>query len=60
MPFFSHPVNADWLLPIIKLPLMLMSGIFSVILAIGPIGQIALIAIFIAIFSRNIMGPARN
>ncbi|BAH37715.1 MAG TPA: hypothetical protein DGD08_16210 [Gemmatimonas aurantiaca] len=59
MPFFSHPINADWLLPIVKLPLMLMSGIFSVILAVGPIGQIAFIAIFMALFARNIMGPHR-
>ena len=59
MPFFDHPANADWLLPIIKLPLMLISGIFQVILAIGPIGQIALIAIIIALFSKNITGPAR-
>jgi hypothetical protein len=60
MPFFSHPVNADWLLPIIKLPLMLISGIFSLILAVGPIGQIAFIAIIIALFARNIMGPVRT
>jgi hypothetical protein len=59
MPFFDHPANADFLLPIIKLPLMLISGIFQVILAVGPIGQIALIAIIIAIFARNVMGPAR-
>ncbi len=59
MPFFSHPANADWLLPIIKLPLMLISGIFSVILAIGPIGNVLLIAIVIALFARNVMGPSR-
>jgi hypothetical protein len=59
MPFFDHPANADWLLPILKLPLMLISGIFSGILAVGPFGQIALIAIVIALYSRNIMGPAR-
>lgn len=59
MPFFSHPANADWLLPIIKLPLMLISAIFSGILAVGPIGQVALVAIIIAIFARNVMGPAR-
>lgn len=59
MPFFSYPANADFLLPIIKLPLMLISAIFSVILAIGPIGNIALIAIVIAIYTKNIMGPAR-
>jgi hypothetical protein len=59
MPFFDHPANADFLLPIIKLPLLLISGIFKIILAIGPIGQIALIAIIIAIYAKNIMGPAR-
>ena len=60
MPFFSSPANADWLLPIIKLPLMLISAIFSGIFAIGPIGQVALVAIIIAIFARNLMGPARS
>lgn len=59
MPFFSHPANADFLLPLIKLPLLLISSIFQVILAIGPIGQVALIAIVIALFTRNVMGPAR-
>lgn len=59
MPFFSHPANADWLLPIIKLPLLLMSAIFKGILAVGPFGQIAIIAIVIAIYAKNIMGPAR-
>ena len=59
MPFFSHPANADFLLPIVKLPLLLISSIFSFILAIGPIGQIALIAIVVALFARNIMGPSR-
>ena len=59
MPFFSYPANADWLLPILKLPLTLISLIFQGILAVGPIGQIAIIAIVIALFRRNIMGPAR-
>lgn len=59
MPFFSAPANADFLLPIIKLPLMLISAIFTGILAVGPIGQIAIIAIAIALFARNVMGPAR-
>lgn len=57
MPFFSYPANADFLLPILKLPLLLISSIFQVILAVGPIGQIAIIAAFIAVFTRNIMGP---
>ncbi len=60
MPFFSYPANADFLLPIIKIPLMLISAIFSGILAIGPIGQIALISIVIAIYTKNIMGPAHH
>jgi hypothetical protein len=56
MPFFDHPANADWLLPIAKLPLLLVSGVFWVIRAVGPIGDIILIAIIIALFARNIMG----
>ena len=59
MPPFSAPIYADFLLPIIKLPLLLISSIFQVVLAVGPIGQIAIIAAFIAVFSRNIMGPHR-
>jgi len=58
MPFFSYPAPADWLLPIIKFPLMLISAIFSGMIAVGSIGQIALVAIIIALFARNIMGPA--
>lgn len=59
MPFFSHPANADFLLPILKLPLMLISGIFDIIRMVGPFGDIAIIAIVIGLFARNIMGPAR-
>ena len=59
MPFFSYPAPADWLLPIIKLPLLLISTIFGFISVIGPIGQIAVVALIIALFARNIMGPAR-
>jgi len=59
MPPFSAPIGADWLLPIIKLPLMLISGVFWVIFAIGPIGNILLIALIIALFARNLMGPVR-
>lgn len=57
MPPFSAPINADFLLPIVKLPLLLISSIFQVILAVGPIGQIAIIAAFIAVYTKNIMGP---
>lgn len=59
MPFFSYPAPADWLLPIIKLPLLLISAIFGLIRVIGPIGQVAVAALIIALFARNIMGPAR-
>lgn len=59
MPFFDHPANADWLLPVLNVPLGLISAIFGFIRLIGPIGQIILVAIIIALFARNIMGPAR-
>jgi len=59
MPFFDHPANADWLLPLIKLPLMFISLVFSGIHAIGPIGNVVVIAIVIALFTRNVMGPHR-
>jgi hypothetical protein len=29
------------------------------VLAVGPIGQVAIVAIAIALYTRNIMGPAR-
>jgi hypothetical protein len=60
MPFFSYPAPADWLLPIIKLPLTLVSLVFSFIGMIGPWGNVALVTIIIALFTRNIMGPART
>ena len=60
MPPFSAPFGADWLLPIISLPLMLASGIFWVIRVIGPIGHILVVAIILGLFARNIMGPARR
>jgi hypothetical protein len=39
--------------------LTLISAIFGGIIAIGPIGQVALVAIIIALYAKNIMGPAR-
>jgi hypothetical protein len=59
MPFFAYPVNADWLLPIIKLPLMLISLVFKAIFAMGPIGNVVCIAVIIGLFARNLMGPSR-
>ena len=60
MPFFDHPANADWLLPLIKLPLMRISLVFQAIFAMGPIGNILCIALIIGLFARNMMGPART
>jgi hypothetical protein len=60
MPFFDYPANADWILPIIKLPLMLISLVFKAIFAMGPIGNVVCLAIIIALFARNIMGPAKT
>lgn len=60
MPFFDHPANADWVLPIVKIPLTVISLIFDFIRLIGPIGNVALIAIIIALYARNIMGPAHE
>jgi hypothetical protein len=51
--------SAAYALSGVKLPLLLISSIFKVVLAVGPIGQIAIIAAFIALFTRNVMGPHR-
>jgi hypothetical protein len=60
MPPFSAPFGADWLLPLIKLPLLLASGVFWVIDVIGPIGNIIAIAIIIGLFARNSAGPVHR
>jgi len=57
MPPFSDPFPGDWLLPIVHLPLLLISGIFWVIRIIGPIGQILAVLLFLGLFSRNLMRP---
>ena len=59
MPFFTFPAPADWLLPIISIPLMLSSLIFRFLELIGVAGSAVVIAIVIAIFTRNIMTPAK-
>ena len=59
MPFFNYPANADWLLPLIKLPLMLISLIFKAIFVMGPIGNVLCAAIIIGLFARNLMKPVR-
>ncbi len=59
MPFFNYPANADWLLPLIKLPLTLISLIFKAIFVMGPIGNVLCAAIIIGLFARNLMKPVR-
>ena len=60
MPFFTYPANADWLLPLVKIPLSFVSLVLSAIHAMGPYGNIACIAIIMALYARNIMSPARR
>ena len=59
MPFFSYPANADWLLPLIKLPLTLISLVFKAIYVMGPIGNVLCVAIIVGLFARNLMKPVR-
>jgi hypothetical protein len=44
----------------VKIPLTVISLFFDFIRLIGPIGNVALIAIIIALYARNIMGPAHE
>jgi hypothetical protein len=59
MPFFTYPAPADWLLPIVSIPLTLGSFIFRFLDLIGLVGSAVVIAIVIALFTRNIMSPAK-
>jgi hypothetical protein len=60
MPFFSYPAPADWLLPIISIPLWLATIIFRFLHMIGVLGTAIVLAIIIALFARNLMSPIRN
>lgn len=60
MPFFSHPANGDFLLPLVKIPLTLISLVFKLIYAMGPIGNILCIAIIIGLFSWNLLKPVKS
>lgn len=60
MPFFGYPANADWLLPLIKLPLTLVSLVFKALFAMGPIGNVLCLAIVIGLFARNLMSPVQR
>ena len=57
MPFFNYPANADWLLPLVELPLTLMSLVFQAIYAMGWIGNVVCVAIIVGLLARNIMKP---
>lgn len=59
MPFFNHPVNGDFLLSIVKIPLTLVSLVFKAIFVMGPIGNILCGAIIIGLFARNLMKPTK-
>jgi hypothetical protein len=59
MPFFTYPAPADWLLPILSIPLTLASFIFRFLEMIGLLGTSVLLAIIIALFTRNLMAPAK-
>jgi hypothetical protein len=60
MPFFSYPANADWLLPLVKVPLTLMSLVFDAIRVMGPIGNVLCAAIIIGLFANNLMKPIKS
>jgi hypothetical protein len=58
MPFLDYPVDPTLLLSFAELVLTVMSAIFGVIVAIGPIGQLAVVLIPVALFCRDIFaGP---
>jgi len=54
-----RPRDEEILLPLVKLPLTLVSLVFKAIYAMGPIGIILCILVFIALFARNLMGPTK-
>ena len=58
MPFLDYAVTPSFLLPIVGAILSVISLIFRFIVAIGPIGQVVLVAIPVALFCRDIYaGP---
>ncbi len=59
MPFFTYPAPADWLLPIIAIPLEFASLIFSFLHMIGLWGSIGLVCAVFAIFALDVMKPSK-
>ncbi len=58
MPFLDYPVDPSFLLAFANFVLRVMSLVFAAIVAIGPIGQVALVVIVVGLFSWNIFtGP---
>ena len=56
MPFFTHPADpTNWLLPLVSGMLWFSSTLFSVLIAIAPIGIPIVVAIVIGLFARNLM-----
>jgi hypothetical protein len=59
MPFFSYPVDPNWLLTLVSGVLTVSSAFFRFLQAIHVVGSLALAAIVVGLFARNLMGPSR-
>lgn len=58
MPFIDYPVDTPWLLSFAGFMLGIISAIFRLIIAVGPIGQILIVLIPALLFMRDIhAGP---
>ncbi len=58
MPFLDYPVDPSFLLTFAGLVLSVISAIFRVVVAVGPIGQILIVLIPALLFMRDIYaGP---
>jgi hypothetical protein len=58
MPFVDYAVTPTFLLSFAGAVLSVISAVFKLIVAIGPIGQVVLVAIPVALFCRDIYaGP---
>ena len=59
MPFFDYPVNPDWLYTLVTAVLSVSSALFRFLQFIQVPGSLVLFVIVLALFARNLMGPAR-
>lgn len=58
MPFLDYPIDPPFLLTFAGFVLGIISAVFRMIVAIGPIGQLVLVLIPVALFCRDIYaGP---